>query len=152
MLQVFLSDDVATEALGERLARSVPPGGVLAVSGELGAGKTCLARGFGRGLGVPGVVRSPTFALLQLHEGGRLDFAHLDVYRLGDATELPALGLDEVLARGGCALIEWADRFPEALPEDRIDLALGVLGDARTASIVATGPVHARWLERANVA
>ena len=152
MQQIGLIDVAATEALGERLGRSAPPGGVLAVSGELGAGKTCLARGFGRGLAVPGAVRSPTFALLQLHEGGRLDFAHLDWYRLGDASEVGALGLEEVLAQGGCALIEWADRFPDALPTDRLELTLALDGDARSATLVATGPVHARWLERAHVA
>jgi tRNA threonylcarbamoyladenosine biosynthesis protein TsaE len=96
-----------TEALGARLAQRLGPGDVVIVSGEVGAGKTTLIRGACRALGIEAPVTSPTFTIGQRYEGGRLPVAHLDLYRLeGLAGEDPAL-LDDYLAPGAVAFVEW---------------------------------------------
>jgi len=135
-------DDVdATRALGRRLGERAPPGTVVALVGDLGAGKTALAKGVGEGLGAPGPITSPTFILLAVYEGGRLPLYHADLYRLGDESELVELGLEEALEGDGVSLVEWADRFPDALPVDRLEIALEWVGPgARRATLRATGP------------
>ncbi len=101
-----------TEAAGESLARSVQPGWVIGLSGDLGAGKTAFARGFARGLGFTGRVHSPTFALLNEYSGGRLPLFHLDLYRLRSAEDVREAGLEEYLTRpDGVALVEWIERW-----------------------------------------
>ena len=111
-----------TEALGERLGQAAVPGLVVHLQGDLGAGKTAFARGVGRGLQIDTRVQSPTFVIVHMHEGGRLPFAHADLYRLADPDELLVLGLDEF--DDGVLLVEWADRFPEVLPTDHLVIAL----------------------------
>jgi tRNA threonylcarbamoyladenosine biosynthesis protein TsaE len=143
MSTLQLANPAATHALGVALGRAAFPGAVLALVGELGAGKTGIARGIAEGLAVPGRVTSPTFVIVQVHDGGRLPFAHADLYRLGDASELDAIGFADVLAAGGVVAVEWADRFPDALPADRLVIALSEAGDARVAELTATGPRHA---------
>ena len=104
--------------------------------------------GFGAGLGVQGPITSPTFTLVWVHESGRLPFAHADFYRLGDGSELQELGLDELLEGDGVAVIEWADRFKEALPADRLSGSLAHAGpDTRTLELIATGPRSRAWLQ-----
>ena len=108
MPELFLPEDAATEALGETLARSTPPGGTWLLSGELGAGKTTWARGFLRGLGGdPDEVSSPTYAVLHRYEhpGGRL--FHLDLYRPGPGGAW-TLGLEETITSTDRLLVEWA--------------------------------------------
>ena len=101
-----------TESFGEALARQAQPGMVFGLSGDLGAGKTALVRGFARGLGCPGRVYSPTFALLNEYEGGRLRLFHLDLYRLNSAAEIRAAGLEEYVTQpDGVAVVEWIERW-----------------------------------------
>ena len=101
-----------TTALGEHWGQAARPGWVLGLSGELGAGKTQLVKGLARGLGFPGRVHSPTFALVNSYAGGRLPLVHLDLYRLGTAEEIAAAGLEEFLRdRSGVTVIEWAERW-----------------------------------------
>jgi tRNA threonylcarbamoyladenosine biosynthesis protein TsaE len=120
-----------TERLGERLARAARPGDVIALWGELGAGKTVLARGVAAGLGVDAeTVTSPTFVILREHAGGRLPFYHLDLYRL-DPAGLGSTGWEEVLDAGGVTVIEWPDRAGEALPADRLDIRLEHIADTK---------------------
>lgn len=113
---VELPDAAATLALGGRLAAPLRPGSVIALNGELGAGKTTLVRGLVAGLGSADPVSSPTFALVHEYRGGRLPVSHFDWYRLGDEAELWALGWEEYLDGGGVVVVEWAGRFPAALP------------------------------------
>ncbi len=115
----------ATQRLGAAIGRVLRPGDVVLLEGTLGAGKTCLAQGLARGLGVPQDVRvaSPTFSLINEH-AGRLPLFHMDLYRLVDPHELDELGFDEYLARGGVAVIEWADRFAARMPRDALRIRL----------------------------
>lgn len=136
-----------TRALGAALGRAAFAGCVIALVGDLGAGKTVLAKGVGDGLEVPTRVQSPTFVIVQAHPGGRLHLWHADLYRLGDASELEHLGLDDIVEGDGVAVVEWADRFPEALPADHLEVRLSGDGDTREAVLVAHGPRH-RALER----
>ncbi|HZK24542.1 MAG TPA: tRNA (adenosine(37)-N6)-threonylcarbamoyltransferase complex ATPase subunit type 1 TsaE [Oscillospiraceae bacterium] len=99
-----------TEALGIAVGRLLFPGAVIYLDGDLGAGKTVFARGIGQGLGVTTLVTSPTFTLLNAHQG-RLPFYHFDLYRLQDESELFEIGLDECLDGDGVSLVEWANKF-----------------------------------------
>ena len=110
---ILRSNSVAeTEAFGESLGRAAQPGCVYGLSGDLGAGKTALVRGFARGLGCVGRVHSPTFALLNEYEGGRLRLFHLDLYRLNTPEEVRAAGLEEYVTQpDGVAVIEWIERW-----------------------------------------
>lgn len=136
-------------ALGERLGRAAFPGAILALTGDLAAGKTSLTQGIGAGLGYA-EVSSPTFVLVQQHAGGRLDLYHADFYRIEQESELVQLGIDDWLGGDGVAVVEWADRFPDALPTSR--LALDIKVDGQVREIVATlgDARHAAWWREAS--
>lgn len=108
-----------TRALGAELARELAPDGILLLSGDLGAGKTVLARGVAEGLGIAsGEVQSPTFSLIREHAGSGGRMVHVDLYRL-DPGETAALGLEELLAGPGVKVVEWAERLPFPVPGAR---------------------------------
>jgi tRNA threonylcarbamoyladenosine biosynthesis protein TsaE len=134
-----------TERLGERLGALARGGDVFALWGELGAGKTVLARGIASGLGIdPSEITSPTFIILREHGGGRLPFFHIDLYRL-EGQGLANTGWEEAVASGGVAVIEWPDRAGDALPEDRLDVRLEHIADTKRRVVLeATGPRSAR--------
>lgn len=120
----FVSANPArTRAIGRALGRRAEAGSVLALSGELGAGKTQLAKGVAEGLRVIGVVNSPTFVLMNEHPG-RLRLYHIDAYRLGDPEEAWAAGLLDERQADGVTVIEWADRLGGWLPPGRIEIHL----------------------------
>jgi tRNA threonylcarbamoyladenosine biosynthesis protein TsaE len=127
------SSEEETIALGERLAREFAPGTVVLLIGNLGAGKTTLAKGIVKGLGAapPEEVSSPTFTLI--HEYGDPPAVyHIDLYRLDDAAAVATLGLDELFEKPAVVLIEWGERFPELMPERRVEITLtAVDGDER---------------------
>jgi len=100
-----------TQDLGEACGRSAHPGDVIALSGDLGAGKTQWVKGLARGLEFHGRVHSPTFALVNVYEGGRLPVFHLDLYRLETSDQILAAGLEEYLRPSGVTVIEWAERW-----------------------------------------
>jgi tRNA threonylcarbamoyladenosine biosynthesis protein TsaE len=108
----FTSHSAAeTEALGEAWGRAAHGGGVFALSGDLGAGKTALVRGLARGLGCPGRVHSPTFTLVNEYRGGRWPLFHLDLYRLESPAALTSAGLEEFFQADAVTVIEWAERL-----------------------------------------
>jgi len=115
-----------TQEIGRTIGENASAGDVVLLTGELGAGKTCLTQGIALGLGVEGYVRSPTFVLMTRHHG-RLTLHHVDLYRMGSPAEAWDLGLDEQLFGEGICVIEWADRAAEIFPEDClwIDLDYG---------------------------
>ncbi len=108
--------EAETERLGEHLAGALGPGAVVALYGELGAGKTAFIRGLARGLGVRDRVTSPTFTIVNEYEG-RVPLFHFDLYRLGGEDELFEIGWDDYLDRGGVCAVEWSERAPGSLPE-----------------------------------
>jgi tRNA threonylcarbamoyladenosine biosynthesis protein TsaE len=111
-MATFISHSPAeTEELGERWGRAAERGLVLALSGDLGAGKTQLVKGFARGLGVTARVHSPTFTLVNEYGGGRLKLFHLDLYRLETREQILSAGIEEYLSPEGVAVIEWAERM-----------------------------------------
>lgn len=118
-----------TRAFGERLAAELRPGDVVLLEGDLGAGKSELARGVARGLGVTETVTSPSFTILNVYESGRVPLYHFDWYRLESAEELFEMGMDEYLGGDGIALVEWPGRCPEALPEKCLRIAIEQTGE-----------------------
>ena len=117
-----------TEAAGEQLASRLEPGDVVALTGELGAGKTCFIQGLTRGLGVSVRATSPTFVLINEYQG-RLPVHHVDAYRTGSLTELMELGLPELFDEDGVTLIEWADKVSPLLPPRTIHVHIAGVGD-----------------------
>jgi tRNA threonylcarbamoyladenosine biosynthesis protein TsaE len=103
-----------TQALGEAWGRAATSGLVIGLSGDLGAGKTQLAKGIARGLGITGRIHSPTFTLVNQYETGRLPLFHLDLYRLETPEQIIAAGLEEYFHPAGVIVIEWAERWPDA--------------------------------------
>ena len=114
-----------TIALGERLARELPRRGVVLLIGNLGAGKTTLAKGIvrGRGAAEPDEVSSPTFTLIHEYGPGP-DIYHIDLYRLDEAHQVGTLGLEDLFDRDALVLIEWGERFPELMPSQRTEIHL----------------------------
>ena len=102
--------------LGRRLAAELKAGDVLALAGDLGAGKTQFTKGLAAGLGVNASVTSPTFTLIHEYPGGRLPLYHIDLYRLESAVEALEMGIDDYLAGDGVTVVEWADKFEEIVP------------------------------------
>jgi len=146
-LRVLAPDPASTRAFGERLGIAAAAGDVIALSGPLGAGKTELARGVARGLGVVGPVSSPTFILIAEHEG-RLPLFHLDGYRLDGPEDALGAGLLDERRAEGVTVVEWAERLEAALPAGRLEIRLDGSGDdPRTLACRATDARHARLLE-----
>ena len=128
-----------TIALGARLAGEFPAQAVVLLIGNLGAGKTTLAKGIVSGLGAapPEEVASPTFTLI--HEFGGGTVYHIDLYRLDEPREVATLGLDEIFGRQAVVLIEWGERFPQLLPARRIEIRIQAVGDdERTIEVTQT--------------
>lgn len=150
-LSLGLADAEATAALGARLAASRPARAVVHLRGELGAGKSTLARALLRALGVTGTIRSPTYTLIERYAVAGGEAAHLDLYRLGDVGELDFLGLDELQDAAALWLVEWPERGAGALrgPDLVIDLAID--GAGRRAVLHAAGDVGRDWLMRLGV-
>jgi len=135
-----------TRGLGRRLGLLLADGDVVALVGELGAGKTWFAKGIALGFGVAEgiIVTSPSFALVNEYEG-RSTLIHMDVYRLGQLSEFVSAGLEEFFCGRGLVVMEWADRFPDVLPEGRLDVRLQIL-DERRREITLSGS-HPRCVE-----
>jgi tRNA threonylcarbamoyladenosine biosynthesis protein TsaE len=114
----FISNNPAeTEEIGRRFANNVDTGSVLALEGDLGSGKTQFTKGLVAALGSSIPVTSPTFTIIHEYPGGRLPVYHFDFFRLEDQESVARLGLDDYLFGDGISVIEWADRFPELIPE-----------------------------------
>jgi tRNA threonylcarbamoyladenosine biosynthesis protein TsaE len=120
-----------TEALGEKFGRAAQRGWVIALSGELGAGKTQFVKGIARGLGISARVHSPTFTLAAEYDGGRLPLFHLDLYRLENEEQIRSAGLEEFLQPDGVAVIEWAERMADRRPpvDDWRRVQIEILGE-----------------------
>ncbi len=143
-----------TVRFGERLGGLLAPGDVIALVGELGAGKTTLVKGIVRGLGVTDSrsVKSPTFALVHRYDG-RIPVYHFDAYRLEDAREMLDIGSDEMIYGEGVSLVEWADRAPECLPEEYLEITLIPVSEGeRTLEMRCHGERYEEILRNINAA
>lgn len=138
-----------TAQIGRALGEVLEPGAVIALVGNLGAGKTRLVQGIAEGLGVPREeVNSPTFVLIQQY-AGRLPVYHFDTYRLRDTDEFEELGIDEIFASGGIAIIEWADRVADALPRDHLRIEIEITAPtARVFHVTPTGSQSEALVQR----
>lgn len=134
------ASEAETKAFGKRLSTLLRPGDVVALVGELGAGKTSLVKAIAGGLGVgEDEVNSPTFTLIQEY-AGRFPVRHCDVYRLKSSAEFTEIGVDELFLNDGVALIEWADRVARDLPVERLEIRLEATGaTSRRATFIGYG-------------
>lgn len=114
-MQITTHSADETQALGQRLAKRLLPGDVIAYFGDLGAGKTALTRGIAQGLGVTDLVTSPTYNIVNEYLTGRIPLFHFDMYRLGSSDELFDIGWEDYLARGGVCAVEWSENVEDAL-------------------------------------
>lgn len=113
-----------TAALGEQLGKEAQKGQIYCLTGDLGTGKTVLTKGFAKGLGVQEHVTSPTFTIVNEYHDGRLPFYHFDVYRLSSEEEMDDIGYEEYFFGDGVCLVEWAELFPDLIPQDACWLTL----------------------------
>ncbi|WHZ20746.1 MAG: tRNA threonylcarbamoyladenosine biosynthesis protein TsaE [Rhodanobacteraceae bacterium] len=145
-LALALPDEAATAKLAQRLAPALLEGGVVYLSGELGAGKTTFARALLRALGVGERVKSPTYSLLERYAVNGRDAFHLDLYRIADAGELEWLGLDELDASGAIVLVEWPERGGGALPAPDLEIVLEHEGTGRHGYLAPRSERARDWL------
>lgn len=143
-MQFVLADSDATAALGRVLATTRPPSATVHLHGDLGAGKSTLARALLRELGVQGPIRSPTYTLVERYPVPGGEAWHLDLYRIGDAGELDFLGLDGDEAT--LWLVEWPERGAAALPRADLHVHLAMDGTGRSARLEAGTPAGGGWL------
>lgn len=113
-----------TFAVGERLGRAAAPGQLVTLMGDLGVGKTVLTQGIARGLGIGEPVSSPTFTIVQVYDTGRMPLYHLDVYRIGDISEMEEIGYEDYFYGEGLCIVEWAELIGELLPEKRTQIVI----------------------------
>jgi tRNA threonylcarbamoyladenosine biosynthesis protein TsaE len=132
-----------TEALGQWIARGLRIGDMIALEGDLGAGKTTLARAILLALGATGEVPSPSFTLVQQYDTPRLRIAHCDFYRIENPAEVDELGLDDAL-KEGAVLVEWPQRAPDRIPKDALRIRIEIVGESERA-VQFSGPV--RWAQ-----
>lgn len=151
---INLADSGATEELGRALAHSLPHAGaasaaggvVVYLQGELGAGKTTCVRALLRALGVTGLVRSPTYTLVETYALAGLTCIHVDLYRLQSLSEIDELGLRDWVGPGALLLVEWPEKGGTALPAPDLEVRLSYAGEARQANLTAATALGREWL------
>lgn len=144
VLRLSLADEAATARLAGILAAAQPGPAVVYLRGDLGAGKSTLARAWLRSLGVAGTIRSPTYTLVERYPLGDSEALHLDLYRIGSGGELEFLGLDDASAR--LWLVEWPERGAGGLPAPDLEIELALDGRGRLASLRGPSGTGTAWL------
>lgn len=151
-LSISAASNHVTEAIGEALGRVAKAGDFVGLIGDLGAGKTSFSRGFARGVGISErAVSSPTFALVNSYEGGRIPLLHADLYRLCDAEELYDLGFQDFLDGQAALVVEWIDQVPEVAPEGWLEVRIEKRKRSRRFHFFAHGPRAQEMLEQAGL-
>jgi len=145
-LNLNLPDEAATLRLGQALAKGIAPGRVLHLRGELGAGKTTVARGLLRGLGHAGRVKSPTYAVVEPYTLSRLHLYHFDFYRFSDKTEWVSSGFRDYFNPDTACIVEWPERAGGLLAPPDLEIRLEIDGEARRALVEACTPAGESWL------
>lgn len=139
-MEAFLQNAAATERLGSLIGSLAQSGDVICFTGDLGAGKTLMSRGISLALGAAEEeITSPTFAIMNVYEGKELEIRHFDLYRLNRPEELEDIGFDEYAGGEGVTLIEWAELFPDNLPEEYLQVTLRLEGAGRRAELLPKG-------------
>lgn len=152
-MELYLEDSKATESLGQLIGCKVQEGDVICLTGDLGAGKTLLAQGVATALGVAAEdVTSPTFTIMNVYEGRKMEIRHFDLYRLNCPEELEDIGFSEYCGGEGVTLIEWAELFPEQLPEEYLQITLLHAGVGRKAVLEARGERATKLLQEVEAA
>ena len=141
-MKILSNCEKDTYDLGFSLAQQAAPGDILCLEGDLGAGKTVFAKGFGRGLGVEEPISSPTFTILHEYHSGRLPLYHFDAYRIDDPDELYEIGCEEFFYGDGVCLIEWHERAEDLLPDTCLEVLLSPQEDD---SRIITLIPHGNW-------
>jgi tRNA threonylcarbamoyladenosine biosynthesis protein TsaE len=145
-LDLSLPDAAATERLGAALAAGIAPGRVLHLRGDLGAGKTTLARGLLHSLGYAGRIKSPTYAVVEPYSLSRLNLYHFDFYRFSDKAEWVNSGFRDYFNGDSACVVEWPERAGALLPPPDLEVRLEIAGEGRRALIEACTPAGASWL------
>jgi tRNA threonylcarbamoyladenosine biosynthesis protein TsaE len=144
------ASEADTEQLAKRLANWIEPGAVIALDGDLGAGKTRFSQALARAIGVKDVVNSPTFTIIKEYEGAQLPFYHMDVYRIS-MEEADELGLDEYFYGEGLTVVEWSSLITELLPPAHLHIYIEYAGETeRLFHCKAQGMPYASWCEKLN--
>ena len=125
--KIVIKNEEETKKFGEKLCEKLTAGSIVALTGDLGTGKTTLTKAIAAGLGVTDVITSPTFNIVKQYDSGRLPLYHFDVYRIGDVDEMYEIGYEEYFFGDGVCVIEWADLIEEIIPDDavRIEIEYG---------------------------
>ena len=150
MLNLLCEREAQTRRLGRAIGMCLREGDVVLLEGEMGAGKSVLTRAAARGMGIDGPVPSPTFTILNIHEGERMKLYHFDLYRLEGADALYEMGLEEYIpARDGASLIEWPQMAEEAMPQDALHITMRYAQDglAREAELMPMGAFDAARID-----
>ena len=137
-MTILTKSEAETEAAGERFARTLPDGAVVALYGDLGAGKTAFVRGMARGMGIDARVSSPTFTIVNEYLGAR-ELYHFDMYRLGSSEELFDIGWEDYLRRGGVCAVEWSENVSDAFEGDEIAVRIEKSGDSERTITIGEG-------------
>ena len=137
-MTIISHNEAETEAAGARFARTLPDGAVVALYGDLGAGKTAFVRGMARGMGLDVRVSSPTFTIVNEYLGDR-ELYHFDMYRLGSAEELFDIGWEDYLARGGVCAVEWSENVADAFEGDEIVVRIEKSGESERRITIGEG-------------
>jgi len=142
---LYLADEAAMTAFGERIAHTTKGHGLVFLEGDLGAGKTTLSRGIIRGLGHVGAVKSPTFTLVEPYEIGDIRAFHFDLYRLVDPEELEYLGIRDYFEDDALCLIEWPDKGAGFLPKPDLTITISPQDSGRSLKILSQGSRGEAW-------
>ncbi len=147
-LQITTASAAETQELGRKLGAAANPGTVFLMSGQLGAGKTCLTQGIAGGLGVMGNPRSPTFVFVTQHKG-RMPLFHVDLYRIKADTDPLDFGLEEYFDRDGVTVIEWAEKAPSLTPAEYLKVTIAIKGESsREITLEPHGKKYAELLRK----
>ena len=137
-MTIYTKNEAETEQAGAELARTLPDGAVVALYGDLGAGKTAFVRGMARGMGITARVSSPTFTIVNEYLGAR-ELYHFDMYRLASSDELFDIGWEDYLRRGGVCAVEWSENVADAFEGDEITVRIEKLGDEERKITIGEG-------------
>ena len=133
--RITLNNETETRRFGLDLGREAKPGDVLALTGDLGVGKTTLTKAIAEGLGITDMITSPTFTIVKEYRSGRLPLYHFDVYRIGDPDEMYELGYEEYFYGDGVCVVEWADIIEDFLPENAIKIHISYSDDEKAREV-----------------